>query len=751
MKSKKVKIIVTLGPSTDTIEDLRRIKDKGVDFVRINMSHSNINSLKEKIQMAKTVGIPFIIDTEGSQVRTGDLITNTITLEENDEIKIYKETIVGDATQFNLRPNNIISQLQVGDLIDIDFDGVTLRVSDVSTIEKGYIVANALIGGVLGKNKAVVIDTVSNKKLVLPSLSKKDHQSIQIGIEEGIGHIAASFMRSGKAVDEVRQATQNTMQIISKVECIDALENLDEIIKKSDFILIDRGDLSKEIPLEKIPFTQKIILNKGKKYGTPIFVATNLLETMIDKKNPTRAEIHDIINTIVDGAEGLTLAAETAIGKYPMECINMMNNLISHAKLAINVEEFKNKEELFVQKLESKNYLLDFEISSSLIPPHGGKLINRMTRKEQDPSYLASLPKIKIDNNRQRDVEQIAIGTYSPIEGFMGKEDFNSVLDRTRLSNGLVWPLPIFLDVPIKDANRIEEGKDVALVDESENILAILHLDEKFTINQEEMANKLYTTDNQTHPGVQRVIKMHPILLGGKITLLKRSEVENKEYEITPRQARKLFEARGWSKVIGFHTRNVIHRGHEFIQMEGLKKEYCDGLFVHPVVGKKKKGDFNAKYIIESYSIMKKNFYPKEKVIFGTFSTYSRYAGPREALFTALCRKNFGCSHFIVGRDHTGVGNFYHSKASHNIFDRFPEIGIKPVRFNNIFYSKKLRKHLHEIDVPNHPEDDKYHVSGNQARQMFEEGKQPPEWFMHPKISQMIIDSLKNGEDVFVK
>ncbi|MAF99193.1 MAG: sulfate adenylyltransferase [Nanoarchaeota archaeon] len=739
-----VKIIVTLGPSTKSEQDLRRIKDKGVDFVRINMSHSTLDDLKYFIALAKKVGIQFIIDTEGSQVRTGKLETDKIELEENDVITIYRDEKIGSVEGFSLKPKYAVEQLEVGDLLHIDFDTVTLCVSDVSTLADGYVKARAITGGFLGNNKAVVVDSGSGKQIHLPALSEKDQQSIQIGLQEGIGHIAASFIRSGEAVDEVRRATQNTMRIISKVECIEALENIQDIIRKSDYLLIDRGDLSKEIPVEKIPFTQKIILNRAKKYGTEVFVATNLLETMIKERKPTRAEVHDVINTIFDGAEGLCLSAETAIGKHPIACITMLNKLIRHAELA---ETKSVNEDAFVKKLEESNYLLNFDISSSLVEPHGGKLVDRMVNKI--PEYIDQMPTIQLDENRQRDVEQIGIGTYSPLEGFMGSEDMQSVLDRMRLANGLAWPLPILLDVPENKAEELQVGHDVALIGNN-GTMGILHLEEKYTFDKKEMAEKLYSIDNMEHPGVRMVMNMHPVLLAGKVSLLKRMKNPDKQYELTPKQTRKLFEERGWAKVVGFHTRNVPHRGHEFIQLSAMEKKNCDGLFVHPVVGKKKVGDYNAKYIIKAYELMS-SFYPKNKVIFGTFSTYSRYAGPREALFTALCRKNFGCSHFVVGRDHTGVGKFYHPKASHTIFDRFPDLGIVPVRFDKVFYSKVLQEHVHETDVANHPQEDKFHVSGTEARKIFESGEVPPEWFMRPEIGKMILDSVQKGEDVFVK
>ncbi len=744
---KRVKIIVTLGPSTKTEADLQRIKDKGVDFVRVNMSHSSIEDLKYYLKLAKKVGISFIIDTEGSQVRTGNLVTPTIEVFENEDVQISANLIVGDKNSFSLTPSNIVSQLEVGDIIHIDFDTAVFQVTDMSTISKGYIKARVVTAGILGKNKAVVIDRACGRPLILPSLSKKDYETIKIGMEFGVGHIALSFARSGEFVDEARKATQNTMQIISKIECIDSLKNLDDIISKSDFLLIDRSDLSKEIPIEKIPFTQKIIIKRAKEKGVGVFVATNLLESMVEKRKPTRAEVCDVMGLLLDGAYGLALAAETAIGKYPMECINMLNKLINHAQLAIDEGDASG----FIERLEKKNYLLDFDISSSLIEPHGGKLVNRVSAEIPSEGEFSSLPKIELDENQLRDVEQIAIGTFSPIEGFMGSADFNSVLDRMKLSNGLVWPLPIVLDVDENKASELEIGKDVALSDEAGKIIGLLYLEEKYKFNKESMASKMYATNDENHPGVAMVRKMKPVLLGGRITLFSRRDGEGKEYEMTPHQTRKLFEERSWSKVVGFHTRNVPHKGHEFIQMIALEKENCDGLFIHPVVGKKKLGDFNAKYILKAYDIMSKKFFPKNRVVLGTFSTYSRYAGPREALFTALCRKNFGCSHFIVGRDHTGVKDYYHPKASHNIFDRYPEIGVKAICFDKVFYSPKLQKHIHLNDFPEHPEDDRQDLSGTQVRAMFEAGQIPPEWFMRPEISQMIVDAVKNGEEVFVR
>ena len=750
--NRETQIIVTLGPATSTEADIRKIKDKGVNFVRINMSHSAISDLEHYIQLAKEIGIPFVIDTEGSQVRTGNLVEDVIHFEENDDITVHKAPIVGNKSDLSLRPGIIIDQLEAGDLIHIDFDTLILRVTDISTATQGYIKCKTITGGYIGKNKAVVIDPVLPRKFDLPPLSDKDLQSIELGLREGIENIAVSFVRSGESVEEVRRVTRNRMQIISKIECVDALENIDDIIDKSDFILIDRGDLSKEIPVEKIPFTQKIIIDKANRHDTGVFVATNLLETMVEKRKPTRAEVHDVISTIADGAMGLTLAAETAIGKHPMECINTLNKLIHHTELTINGNRSKSIFNGFIQTLESSNYLLDQNVTSALVPPHGGRLINRATKKSFPEEYLNALPKITIGPAKQMDVEQIGFGTYSPLEGFMSEAELQSVLCNMRLENGVIWPLPIVLDVSEAVAARISVGDTVGLTTPTGQTLALLHLDEIYRYDKQDMATKLYGTTDDRHPGVRMIEGMAPVLLAGKIDLIQRRQSATRAYELTPKQLRRLFDERGWAKVLGFHTRNVIHRGHEYIQREAMEQENCDGMLIHPVIGKKKPGDFKPEYIIRSYEKMMEQFYPKNKVVFATFSTFSRYAGPKEALFTAICRKNFGCSHFIVGRDHTGVADFYTPDASHKIFDECPDLGINIVKFEEVYFSQSSGRYVHQNGHSMiNGTSDRLTMSGTEARVMFESGTPPPGWFMRPEISQIVLEGMENGESVFVE
>ena len=354
----RTKIIVTLGPSTRTEKALRKIKAYGVDFVRVNMSHSSIKDLRYFICLSKKVGIPFIVDTEGSQIRTGGLSQNTVQLKRGEKIKIYAKKVIGNKNRIYLTPPSIVPQLEEGDVIHPDFDAVELRVIDISCIKKGYVVASVEKSGSLGRNKGVIIDSAYGKQYMLPPLSSKDYKSIKLGLENDVKHVAASFIRGAESVEEVKKATQGKMKIISKIECIDGLNNLDNIIKKSDFILLDRGDLSKEVALEKIPYIQKLVISKAHAQNKDVVVATNLLESMIESRRPTIAEAHDVVHTIFDGAYGLALSAETAIGKNPIECVSTMRRIIDYTDNV--VEKNKNKKILhreFIRSLEQDNYI----------------------------------------------------------------------------------------------------------------------------------------------------------------------------------------------------------------------------------------------------------------------------------------------------------------------------------------------------------------------------------------------------------
>src|SRR3989338_88757 len=422
----RTKIIVTLGPATNTEEALRHIKERGVDFVRVNMSHSSLSDQEYFMDLARKVDIPFILDTEGSQVRNGKVKNAPVYFAEGSEVEIFEKDIEGDATRMSLRPAEIFSQLEEGDLVYVDFDALILRISDTSSRVNGRITAQVVSAGNIGSNKGVVIDPLRKKKFYLPPLSEKDRKAIGMALGKGIEYIAASFMRNGDFVDEVRKATEGKMKIISKIECMEALQDLDSIIEKSDFLLIDRGDLSREVPLERIPFVQKIIIERANKFGKGTFVATNFLESMVLNRRPTRAEVHDVETTILDGAQGLALAAETAIGKYPLEAINMLNRCIDSTEEAVSRTERISTSH--ISFFDADRYLRMADQITLVGKPHGGVLIDREADAPPSEDGFAQLPLITLTPEQYMDAEQIAIGAFSPLEGFLGKRDVESVL-----------------------------------------------------------------------------------------------------------------------------------------------------------------------------------------------------------------------------------------------------------------------------------------------------------------------------------
>jgi pyruvate kinase len=732
------KIICTIGPASNNPEILDKLENRGVDFFRINLSHTDISEIEKIIISLRQHSVPIILDTEGSQVRSGNL--TEISLKEGDNIRIYGKSIKCGSNCLFLNPPEVIDHLREGDIIFIDFNSVLLKVTDTSSLLKGYISCKVLIHGNIGGRKAVYIDSPTFK---LPPFSKKDLKAVELAKKYKINHFTLSFMESSKDVVWFRKNYPG-VKVFSKIESRKGLDNFIKIARASDGVLIDRGDLSSQVPLEKIPLIQKYILRKVRQMGKQAFVATNTLEQMSLSLKPNRAEVNDIINTLLDGATGIALTKETAVGKYPVETVNMLISLINQVKSL-------NPRKGVINQLESMNYLSTNNPQGLLIKPHGGNLINRMVNNPKE--IVIPSRKILIDEETLMDIEQIAIGSFSPLQGFLCREDFRSVVDRMTLSNGTIWPIPIVLMVSKEDVKGIHIGESIGLSFGKDNqVYAILHLEDVFKIDKHLEVKKIYGTDDLSHPGVKSFMTKGDILLGGKITLIKRRDSPHKVYELTPRQTRRIFYERGWSKILGFHTRNVIHRSHEFIQLEGLKKSFCDGLFIHPIIGKKKDGDFDAKTIISTYELMMEKFYPPSKTVLCSFASYPRYAGPREALFTALVRKNFGCSHFIVGRDHTGVGNFYKPDDSHKIFDKFnpKDLGIIPIKFGNVFYSKTQKSYLHEPDYPNHSPDKKMNISGTQARNLLKLGKAPPKWFMRPEISSLILDQINNGERVFV-
>ena len=384
------------------------------------------------------------------------------------------------------------------------------------------------------------------------------------------------------------------------------------------------------------------------------------------------------------------------------------------------------------------------------ITPHGGALVDRTLRgvaRDGAIEKAKELPRLTLSRVSISDVEMISHGAFSPLTGFMTKPDYESVVENMRLSSGVVWSIPITLPVSQAFADSISEGDEIALyqpTDEGEHLLAIMEVVEKFSYDKTREAEMVYRTTEDAHPGVARVYAQEDVLLGGPINVLNKPvNQELDELRYTPIQTRRMFASRGWKRIVGFQTRNPIHRAHEYIQKAAL--EIVDGLFLHPLVGETQASDIPADVRIESYQAVLRDYYPAERVLLAAFPAAMRYAGPREAIFHAICRKNYGCTHFIVGRDHAGVRGYYGTYDAQLIFDEFEvaEIGIIPLLFEHAFYCKKCDTVVTAKTCP-HTKEDWLYLSGTQVREMLSRGEAPPPEFTRPEVAQVLIKGYKN-------
>ncbi|MCX6641936.1 MAG: sulfate adenylyltransferase, partial [Candidatus Bathyarchaeota archaeon] len=311
--------------------------------------------------------------------------------------------------------------------------------------------------------------------------------------------------------------------------------------------------------------------------------------------------------------------------------------------------------------------------------PHGGKLIDRLVpeeKRESTATEAAELPFIDVNFELRKDVENISWGAYSPLVGPVTRNDYDSILDRGRLQNDLPWTVPIILDVPEEQAFKIKEEDIVALSCNNERF-ATLKVEEKYRLDKKNHAQSIYKTMDPSHPGVAKTNGMNSMLLGGPVRIFKETSGAFPKYRLTPKETRVLFREKKWRTIAGFQTRNAPHVGHEYVQKTALS--FVDGLFLNPLIGKKKAGDFTDEVIIETYEVMVQRYYVPNTAVLVTLEMEMRYAGPKEAIFHAIIRKNFGCTHFLIGRDHAGVGNYYGPYEAQEIFSKYPDLGIQPV------------------------------------------------------------------------
>ena len=381
-----------------------------------------------------------------------------------------------------------------------------------------------------------------------------------------------------------------------------------------------------------------------------------------------------------------------------------------------------------------------------MIKPHGGRLVNRIVEdKEHDllEDKSPGLKKIVLNSREVSDIEMISTGAMSPLEGFMAKEDYINVLDLKRLSKGLPWTIPVTLAVKNGKGEEYKEGSDVAMYDQENNLLGILHLEEKYEVDKEHEAESVLLTTDAAHPGVQYLNTIGNIYLGGRISLLHRPKYTNfLNYRLDPKETRVLFKAKGWERIAAFQTRNPIHRAHEYLQKCAL--EIVDGVLIHPLVGDTKGDDIPADVRMKCYEALLANYYPSTRVAISVFPAAMRYAGPREAIFHAVVRKNYGCTHFIVGRDHAGVGSYYGTYDAHYIFREFDpeEIDITPMFFDHAFFCKTCNNMASTKTCP-HGKESHVVLSGTKVREMLSRGEIPPVEFTRPEVAKILIESMK--------
>ena len=717
MKVGAIELLCTLGPASLNDRVIYWLECLGASLFRINLSHTKIEDLERIIRFVQArTRVPICLDTDGAQVRTGPLIDGKVIVRENRLLTVHSRSLPGDQFNISFYPGYIVKTLRVGDFVSIDFNAVLSQVVEKSGDTATLRILN---GGEIGQNKAVTVQ----RPLEMAPLTEKDLAAIAIGRRMGVRHFALSFAHRESDVDLIREKAGAEATIISKIECLSGLTNLDAIAAKSDAILIDRGDLSREVPIEQIPAVQKMIIGRAKTHGVKAYVATNLLESMTSSPTPTRAEVNDVYNTLADGADGLVLAAETAIGQYPISCAKMVIKVIQQ----------------FQQTVDIGTSALPVRRSSVLtgVEPHGGRLTCRTLELAAD-LRIKDLPAITVGDDDLSDVEQIARGTYSPLSGFMDKECLDSVLENNRLPSGLAWTMPIILAVPKGTAGLFGKGDRVLLCSKGGLQHSVLDVSEIYQFEPDVLVRKWFGTDSAEHPGVARTLARPNCFMAGDVTLIQPLPSPYRRYDLTPAQLRMVFAHKGWNRVVGFHSRNLVHRGHEAVQLAALERTHADGLLISPVLGTTKQGDFLPHLVLDGYQAMLDyGLYPPGKVVLASFITYPRFAGPREAVFTALCRKNMGCSHFIVGRDHAGVSGFYGASDSSALFDELGDIGIEPVFFDAIGYDMRGERYVElsacKTAAP---------ISGTEIRRALVNGEALPNWMMRSEVQDVVRGEL---------
>lgn len=725
-RNRIISVLCTLGPASLNRTTIERLTQRQVDLLRINLSHTPLDKVAETIETIRAAtSAPICLDTEGAQVRTGTMAEDVV-VQNGQRVKLVPGPATGTASRVVLTPDSVFAELAPNTLVGLDFDGVVLLVLDATDDGVDTVVVN---GGRIGTNKAVVIDPAP----VLPALSADDVEAVKIGRQYGVDHYALSFANSAADVNQLRDLVGPDATIISKIESKRGVRNIDAILAATDEILIDRGDLSREVPLENLPLLQKAIIRKANINRVPVHVATNLLESMIVNRKPTRAEMNDIMNTLLDGADGLVLAAETAIGSHPVGAVDIVLGVI----------------ECYRRSLEGYRIEDLLESNSVLLPSlHGRSPWERSAapgRSRLSATSVAKLPAIELDDEMAMEVEQIANGVYSPLRGFMTQAELESVLEDYRLPSGEVWTLPILFQGKSQELAAFQPGQSIRLIDRrTDETTAILHLEDKYEIDRRGVAARWFGTADPAHPGVQRFMSRGMTVLGGPIEYLRQASIPRSPYELSPAQTRTIFDIKGWTKIVAFHARSIPHRGHEHVIVHVCERSGADGIFIQPMIGSKQRGDYSPDTVLGAYERLIQAAIPN--ALLGAFATYPRYAGPREAVFAALCRKNFGCTHFVIGRGANGAGDFYEPNQNRQLIESLGDIGITPVYFDPVYYSDKNGT---TVESPER-EADLREISGSQIRELLASGQGVPTWCMRDDLSRWLSDQRASGVPLFL-
>ena len=378
-----------------------------------------------------------------------------------------------------------------------------------------------------------------------------------------------------------------------------------------------------------------------------------------------------------------------------------------------------------------------------LVPPHGGKLLPRLVSGDERDTTLGearTLPQIRLSSREVSDLIMLAMGAFSPLEGFVGREDYESIITEMRLKNGLLWPIPITLSISREEADKIKKGQRIALLNsDNENVIASMLVEEKYSYDKHEEALQVFGTDEAGHPGVKSIYEQGDIYLAGPVKVFSEGGYPERFPEFArPAETRAIFAERGWTTVAAFQTRNPLHRSHEYLTKVAL--EICDGLLIHPIVGRLKSDDIPAEVRMECYKVLLDNYYPKDRVILKVYPMEMRYGGPREAILHAIIRQNFGCSHLIIGRDHAGVGSYYSPFDAQKIFDELKpgDLYIQPLKLDPTFRCQKCNSMASAKTCP-HPAEDRLSIGGTKLREMLTRGERPPEQYSRKEVIDILV------------